>query len=380
MKCLPLNKIASANGTVLHDWHAEIIALRAFNRFLLDECYRLVSSVGDAKSSILRRRSDDEIFASGGRQIFAVRDGLRFFIYCSEAPCGDASMELVMKRQEDPTPWALDRQDADGAGLLGRGSFAELGVVRRKPCMLSSFTYTNSVPADAVVGRADSPVTLSKSCSDKLALKQCTSILAGATSLLISPENAYLDTLILPKAQCLQKGCERAFGLRGRMVSLDGKCWSSNYSFRPFKIASTELEFQYSRQKSQHRSEVAKGSNTSAIWTPNFIETLVNGVLQGRKQSDPKGASRLSRRRMMELVRNIAEVGSTPESIAVPYFSYREAKEAQNLLDRRRVKADVTKEALRGWHKNAEDDFELLAPEMLTLPIESREHKAHLLH
>ncbi len=57
-------------------------------------------------------------------------------MYCSEAPCGDASMELVMEAQEDATPWAVSVPDEGiASGLLGRGSFSQLGIVRRKPGM-----------------------------------------------------------------------------------------------------------------------------------------------------------------------------------------------------------------------------------------------------
>ena len=42
MKCLPLLKALFANGNILHDWHAEIIALGAFNPFPA----RRMSSVG----------------------------------------------------------------------------------------------------------------------------------------------------------------------------------------------------------------------------------------------------------------------------------------------------------------------------------------------
>ena len=41
MKCLPHSKIPHANGNVLHDSHAEVLAIRAFNRFLVDECEEL---------------------------------------------------------------------------------------------------------------------------------------------------------------------------------------------------------------------------------------------------------------------------------------------------------------------------------------------------
>ena len=43
-------------------------------------------------------------------------------------------MELIMEAQDDPTPWPVTVSDESTAsGLLGRGSFSQLGVVRRKP-------------------------------------------------------------------------------------------------------------------------------------------------------------------------------------------------------------------------------------------------------
>jgi len=144
MKCLPRSKILAANGTVLHDWHAEILAVRAFNRFLLDHCADLAAA-GLPCTSIVRRRVDNEI-SPQSMQPFAIREDVRIHMYCSEAPCGDASMELTMSAQEDATPWPLPKtvsppyepnQGEDGA-LKGRGYFSELGIVRRKPCMSSS--------------------------------------------------------------------------------------------------------------------------------------------------------------------------------------------------------------------------------------------------
>ena len=31
MQCLPEHLIAEANGCTLHDWHAEVLAIRSFN-------------------------------------------------------------------------------------------------------------------------------------------------------------------------------------------------------------------------------------------------------------------------------------------------------------------------------------------------------------
>ena len=133
MKCLSTDKSASlAKGHVLHDWHAEILTIRAFNLFLLQEAHALASRK-DFHSSILHRREQDEISPDTERHPFTIFEDVTIMMYCSEAPCGDASMELVMEAQENATPWPVASQQDQSSSLLGRGSFSQLGVVRRKP-------------------------------------------------------------------------------------------------------------------------------------------------------------------------------------------------------------------------------------------------------
>ena len=138
MKCLPAAKVPLVKGLVLHDWHAEILAMRAFNRFLLDECYWL-AAYPDKSSTVLRQREAHEISRTTGLQPFTVREHIKIHMYCSEAPCGDASMELVMEAQEDATPWVFVEpvEGAEGSvqSLPGREYFSELAIVRRKPCI-----------------------------------------------------------------------------------------------------------------------------------------------------------------------------------------------------------------------------------------------------
>lgn len=139
MKCLPSHKVPQAQGFVLHDWHAEILAIRGFNHYLLQECHRLAQS-NECTSTFIRWRNEGERSLSRGLQPFTIQERVKIYMYCSEAPCGDASMELTMGNQEDATPWvvipAVD--DANQANVLkGRGYFSELGIVRRKPCMFS---------------------------------------------------------------------------------------------------------------------------------------------------------------------------------------------------------------------------------------------------
>lgn len=80
MKCLPASKLPEANGIAIHDWHAEILAIRAFNVFLLEECRRL--SRGEESEYLLQRPS-----TSGQSQPFIWNPEFTLHMYCSEAPC-----------------------------------------------------------------------------------------------------------------------------------------------------------------------------------------------------------------------------------------------------------------------------------------------------
>lgn len=83
MKCLPETKLVSANGMILHDWHAEIVTIRAFNRYLLEECKAMLLG-GDSR--YLQRRlmcdvNEQDAYA------FEIKQDVRLHMYCSEAPC-----------------------------------------------------------------------------------------------------------------------------------------------------------------------------------------------------------------------------------------------------------------------------------------------------
>ncbi|PLN80836.1 hypothetical protein BDW42DRAFT_194196 [Aspergillus taichungensis] len=244
-KCLAASQIPNCKGLVLHDWHAEVLVMRAFNYWLLSECRGLLaaeflsSEEGEHSSRFIRFRqrsrsqasrstnptsnqSPDSLYPHPGPP-FELQPDVKVYMYCTCAPCGDASMELCMAAQDDPTPWATPDIDAnahlspdpDDPGpkpeltlLDGRAHFSRLGVVRRKP------------------SRADAVATKSKSCSDKLALRQVSSLLSCGSSLLVAAtQNAYLEGIVLPDEEISREGCDRAFGDGGRMGPLKGRTW-----------------------------------------------------------------------------------------------------------------------------------------------------------
>ncbi len=102
-KCHPQSKFPLGHGNVLHDWHAEVVALRSLNRFLLSKI------VCDSAS-----KYDYYISWEGytGYHHYKPRDEVKLHMYCSEAPCGDPSMELTMAVQEDATPWEVPVRSA----------------------------------------------------------------------------------------------------------------------------------------------------------------------------------------------------------------------------------------------------------------------------
>ncbi|OTB17140.1 hypothetical protein K445DRAFT_330744 [Daldinia sp. EC12] len=390
MKCLPASKIPQAQGNVLHDWHAEVLAIRSFNRFVLDECRILAQGsssellrwrASDEAGSICRRHADAiEAEELGGPesewdgQSFAWREDVLLHMYCSEAPCGDASMELIMEAQEDATPWELPPASLDtpplstpepSASLPGRAYFSQLGVVRRKPA------------------RSDAPPTLSKSCSDKLALRQCISLLSSITALLVNPRHVYIHTLVLPESRYSESACRRSFSsshIDGRMRSLasteeqkqgegegEGK---SSYGFHPFTVETATSEFTFSQRTvtdivtNEHGKSGAQkvaASNISAAWTRSGLEeTTLGGILQGRKQSaaDARGASFASRRRIWGLAVEIADLLLQRQGIkrALGAKTYGGMKDCELLEPRRRAKEQARAEALKGWVRNLGDE------------------------
>ncbi|KAF2226144.1 adenosine deaminase/editase [Elsinoe ampelina] len=353
MKCLPEATLDRAGGKVLHDSHAEVLVLRSLNRLLLEQCLSLVEGQEQHLSTddllvekVLPMDDPPEHIAP-----FRIRDTIRLHMYCSECPCGDASMELVMSRQVDATPWSSAPLPTTGEGaaqLLGRGHFDQLGVVRRKP------------------SRPDAPITSSKSCTDKLSLRQYISILSGLCSLFIEPQNAYVCHVIIPESDHTQRSIERAFGPSGRMAQVASWPERSGYAYRPFRVSTTTRLFSFSRHNESKSGTARKPSNISCIHFGGTKEVLINGAIQGRKQGDPRGASKVSRRSMWILAKTVAERLRAPHiEIILGQQTYGLVKAHEHLHARREAKARLIEHVLPVWSRNSADSSWGLAAEGL---------------
>ena len=350
MKCLPFNKLPSVEGKVLHDWHAEVVALRSLNAFFLDEVNKIRGEGkflnAPQRSEYLRALTRAERKDTVGRwhrdtpdYKYTIREGVKLHMYCSEAPCGDASMELTMAAQEDATPWEV-ATDADGGALPGRGGFGQLGIVRRKP------------------SRPDAPECRSKSCSDKMAQKQMTSVLNSLAALTISPANAYLDTFTIPQSQYVHEAVHRCFSDKGRLKTIkDVTPSKGGYSFHPFKTLTTSQEFQYSRRSLASDGSAPKPSNIACSWTPHHDETIIGGILQGCKMTSPpkdESASATSRYKMWQSFE--ADKRSSHSQTKGVSFAriYRDVKSRKRLHARNQAKLAIRTIMMDGreWVKN----------------------------
>ncbi|RAH73514.1 tRNA-specific adenosine deaminase [Aspergillus aculeatinus CBS 121060] len=391
-KCLAASQLPNCKGLVLHDWHAEVLALRAFNYWVLSEVRGFLlgeeraaaagaaavtesSSPSPSPSRFIRRRHlQQQQQQQPDQPPFELHPDLKVYMCCTCAPCGDASMELTMAAQEDPTPWVEDPSPSEPVSLSGplsapeepnpthttarapaaalsstpdppphttatstapppptdpsspapskppttlldgRGHFSKLGIVRRKPA------------------RADADSTKSKSCSDKLALRQVSSLLSTETALLVRvTASAYLAGVVLPETEISKVGCERAFGREGRMKGLVGGYLApslasssggreveeeqrekeeggiaSGYRFHPFEILSipsalADSLWQYGKPRDSPQTAATgttkyKPGTISAVWVAapsvGADQLVVLGPASGAKQLPKLAGSR----------------------------------------------------------------------------------------
>lgn len=195
---------------------------------------------------------------------FNLRPGIKLALFISEPPCGDASMSSVAKGE----PWKEQKEEI----LRGRANFSSVGKVRTKP------------------GRSDSKVSYSKSCSDKLCLKQFTGVLNAINSLCIEP--LYLLYLVVPNERSLLSDLNRCFRERLDLPNINDSL-------------THPLQFLlYEEEKFSHRKHGDKSSPLPLSFAYCDLDktgqVLQNGVKNGAyvKNRAPafKGASILSRR------------------------------------------------------------------------------------
>lgn len=309
VKALPDDTRRFSAGWMVHDMHAEVLCLRMLNYVVTDD----VLKERQGKDTLLLERREGKL---------RLKEGRKLALYISEPPCGDASMSYVSQGREAWEESAPKRlKSEDGALRRGREGFDVLGVVRTKP------------------GRADSRVTLSKSCSDKLCLRQETGLLNSINSLFVEP--MYLDYLVLLEAKYQQADFERCF----RRIEP-----KAGTAVKPLLYDKDPFTF--------HKLENAVPSPLSLVLCPplKVAQVILNGAKNGgyikKKPPKPHGASILCNQKLVEkaqlLIQEIKETETKPPETYLALKSMNPHKELKLRLH-----------GLLGWTATTTDDFTL---------------------
>ncbi|SSD59524.1 related to tRNA-specific adenosine deaminase 1 [Saccharomycodes ludwigii] len=253
VKATANSQLQRSNGRILHDCHAEILALRGFNTVLLMQ-------INNKNGYLLEPTEQVEPGAKLYRK-FRIKDTLKFALYISQLPCGDCSMEeegantetidIIRDFTDDNV---LQYVNADIKTILrGRFNYKKKNVVRTKP------------------GRADSKITYSKSCSDKLCLKQVLSICNALTYFYLESP-VYLDSIIVPNLTPRNvQELKRSFR---RLSSID--------TFHPIDFESTTKCFINRKMKSDEEASLMCSCVLNIDNNQCFIQDgILNGVRNG---------------------------------------------------------------------------------------------------
>lgn len=303
VKALPDKVRGYSKGLIVHDMHAEVLALRCFNYFLLEQCQK-----------------DTKYLIKNGEK-FKWNDNIKLALYVSEPPCGDASMGYLALKAADRTPWKDENEGKRRkTNIRGRAHFDKLGIVRTKP------------------GRLDSIETLSKSCSDKICLKQLVGINNSISSLIIEP--IYLDFLVLREDKFDKEDLKRCFDSR---FPVEG---------------AHKLEF-ISYQKDDypfHKKKDYSPSPLSIIYIveSKHLQVLNNGVKNGsfikNKPPKPGGQSFICNSAFYKLYKETAELEDNQPT------DYQQLKQIN--VERNQLK-QLGKTTLKHWINTTKDNFQL---------------------
>lgn len=197
-KCLS-GEAVSKLGDRLNDSHAEVIARRAFKRYLLEEMQDSVIKLNKNDGEVASDQ-DKRLFRwDAKQQIFRIRDGISFHFFTTHPPCGDGSIFGDCKEidggpdNKKPRLEAnVDAFDSVGVALKvdgftgGKLINADNNTV---DLMAQNFGAVRTKP-----GRG--PRTLSVSCSDKLS-RWCFAGCQGGLLMTLLEQPIYLETFTL---------------------------------------------------------------------------------------------------------------------------------------------------------------------------------------
>lgn len=158
-RCIGASKLCN-RGHILNDCHAEVLARRAFLRYLQNEVLNAITQTGNVDQSVFIWQP-----ATG---CFALNEQLEYHFISTQTPCGDACIVADDVRLSG-VPEKRSRLDLESAQPLINTSSVYTGakLINRATNPLSDDMLQTPAELRTKPGRGER--TLSMSCSDKLA-------------------------------------------------------------------------------------------------------------------------------------------------------------------------------------------------------------------
>ncbi|KAJ3158663.1 hypothetical protein HDU86_002628 [Geranomyces michiganensis] len=240
LKCLNPSQMP-ADGSCLHDSHAEAICRRSFMHFLyacLDaELLGLQQPLPNRPGILVPLNATSKEANDGDdappRLLFRVADNVAFHFYVSQSPCGDASMSALTMQQTAAERIAHNqaRKRKFDNGDDDDGIMASTCTIGATPTVATTTSSTSTTSTTTVLrgrhdysalgrlrtkpARTDAETTRSMSCSDKLARW----VVLGLQGALLSryiPRPIRLQTLVVGPERFDEASVRRAVVERAR--------------------------------------------------------------------------------------------------------------------------------------------------------------------
>lgn len=247
VKAQPLSNLSS-HGDVLHDCHAEVLARRSARAWLLQRLLDEVRSNGSDGSS----RPQDAVFRQSANNDcpYELAPNVSLHLYCSTLACGDlSSARMLAQRARNDGVEAPSDPEAQSIAPLATLPLL-ISTLRGRSRLERAGTHLRTKP-----GRPDAPVSVSMSCSDKIALWSIVGFQGALLSLWIAP--LFFRSYVIGD-ETNGGGTSRASGVEAYNKILQAKAGENSRDVHTPQIHMVNIPFRDSRERVQARLLAAR--------------------------------------------------------------------------------------------------------------------------
>ena len=230
----------SFSGQQIRDCHAEVLARRAFLKFLQDQVYRSFDEwLRPSKYEIKYRKS---IFSLGQNGLLVIKPGHSFHFYSSSQPCGNATIKRWAKSKSSEffnTPVQIIPPElfCHERLLVTARQEGEVSILLKRDC---SGSRKLNLTEDGGGYQTAEHVRVEMSSSDNIMKNEMSPAISPTTPVICPPGTATVDSGEGFLMTCSDKMAKwNAIGVQGALLS--------NF-FEPVYMASVTVGRKYSRR------------------------------------------------------------------------------------------------------------------------------------